>query len=99
MTRYAGGQSTVPLVMKIGELSRKTGIPPSKIRYYEKVGVLPAPKRTENGYRAYEGQAMARLELLQRGKVLGLTLDELSDLLRAAVPRSIPWSRGCWSRS
>lgn len=70
--------------MRIGEFARKTGVPLSKIRYYEKVGVLPAPKRTESGYRAYDGEAIARLELLQRGKLLGLTLGELSDLVRAA---------------
>lgn len=70
--------------MTIGELSRTTGVPPSKIRYYEKAGVLPPAKRTESGYRLYDGEAVGRLTLLQRGKLLGLTLAELADLLRAA---------------
>lgn len=70
--------------MTIGELSRTTGVPPSKIRYYEKTGVLPPPKRTESGYRLYDPAAAARLQLLARGKLLGLTLAELADLVRAA---------------
>lgn len=68
----------------IGELAEKAGVPKSKIRYYEKLGVLPAPERTRSGYRIYGEEAVARLEFLQRGKLLGLSLAELAELLRAA---------------
>lgn len=68
----------------IGELAEQTGIPPSKIRYYEKVGVLPLPTRTEAGYRLYDRDAVARLELLRRGKLLGLTLGEIGQVVQAA---------------
>lgn len=68
----------------IGELAEQTGIPPSKIRYYEKVGVLPPPTRTEAGYRLYDSDAVARLKLLRRGKLLGLNLGEIGQLLQAA---------------
>ena len=68
----------------IGELADQTGIPPSRIRYYEKVGVLPPAARTEAGYRLYSGDAVARIELLRRGKLLGLTLSEIGQLLQAA---------------
>lgn len=68
----------------IAELAEQTGISPSKIRYYEKVGVLPPAARTEAGYRLYDGEATARLELLRRGKLLGLTLGEIGQLLEAA---------------
>lgn len=71
-------------VFTIGQLAEKTGVPKSKIRYYEKLGVLPAPERTHSDYRIYGEQAVARLEFLQRGKLLGLSLAELAELLRAA---------------
>jgi DNA-binding transcriptional MerR regulator len=71
-------------MLTIGKLAEATGVPPSKIRYYEKVGVLPEPARTENGYRAYGEEALARLAFLQRGKLLGLSLTELAELARAA---------------
>lgn len=71
-------------MLTIGKLAAQTSVPPSKIRYYEKVGVLPAPERTPSGYRAYGEEAVARLEFLQRGKLLGLSLAELGELLRAA---------------
>ena len=70
--------------MTIGELARRTGIPTSKIRYYEKVGVLPPSQRTSSNYRVYGASAVARLELLSRGKLLGLTLSEVGMLVEAA---------------
>jgi DNA-binding transcriptional MerR regulator len=70
--------------MTVGQLAEATGVPPSRIRYYEKVGVLPAPARTPSGYRAYGEEAVARLAFLQRGKTLGLRLGEIAELLRAA---------------
>ena len=70
--------------MTIGELARRTGMPTSKIRYYEKVGVLPPSQRTDSNYRVYDASAVARLELLRRGKVLGLSLSEVGMLVEAA---------------
>lgn len=70
--------------MTIGELAEKTGVPETRIRYYEKVEVLPPADRTPNGYRAYGADAVTRLEFLQRAKLLGLRLAEVSELLRAA---------------
>ena len=70
--------------MTIGELAKRTSIPASKIRYYEKVGVLPRSQRTDSNYRVYDVSAVARLQLLGRGKLLGLTLSELGMLVQAA---------------
>ena len=39
--------------MKIGELAKATGTQTETIRYYERVGLIPSPKRTGSGYRAY----------------------------------------------
>jgi MerR family transcriptional regulator, copper efflux regulator len=40
--------------MKIQEFSKRTGVPAKTIRYYEEIGLLPAPARTENNYRQYD---------------------------------------------
>lgn len=44
--------------MKINELSKQTGINLETIRYYEKIGVLPEPKRQANGYRFYDENSL-----------------------------------------
>lgn len=44
--------------MRIGDLALRTGVSTDAIRYYEKEGLLPAPKRTDNGYRDYGPEAV-----------------------------------------
>jgi DNA-binding transcriptional MerR regulator len=63
--------------MKIGELAQRTGIPASTIRYYEKEGLLPKAQRGANGYRVYQDNALERLDLIQLGQNLGLSLDAI----------------------
>jgi DNA-binding transcriptional MerR regulator len=63
--------------MKIGELAQRTGIPASTIRYYEKEGLLPKAQRGSNGYRVYQDNALERLDLIQLGQNLGLSLDAI----------------------
>jgi DNA-binding transcriptional MerR regulator len=63
--------------MKIGELAQRTGIPASTIRYYEKEGLLPKAQRGVNGYRVYQDNALERLDLIQLGQNLGLSLDAI----------------------
>ena len=50
--------------MRIGELSKRTGISTSRIRFYEKRGVLSKAARGENGYREYPDTAMKMLSLI-----------------------------------
>ncbi|MGY1836327.1 MerR family transcriptional regulator [Blastococcus sp. SYSU DS0510] len=47
--------------MKIGELARRTGVAPRLLRYYEQQGLLEA-ERSDNGYRSYGEEAVARVE-------------------------------------
>ena len=63
--------------MKIGELADRAGIPASTIRYYEKEGLLPKALRGANGYREYEALTLERLDLIQLGQKLGLSLDAI----------------------
>ena len=45
---------------RISDAARRTGLPTSTLRYYERIGLLPAPERTDSGYRAYEERALDR---------------------------------------
>ena len=64
--------------MQITELARRAGVKVSTIRFYERSGVLAEPKRTSNGYRAYDGDDAVFVRFLRRGQELGFTLAELS---------------------
>ena len=72
--------------MRIGELSKKTGISTSRIRFYEKHEVLPKPTRKGNGYRAYPERAVKVLELIDAAQQLGFTLNEIRTSLSEAAP-------------
>lgn len=65
----------------INELVRESGIPSSALRYYERVGLLTPVGRTAGGYRLYDDRAVDRLEFIGRAKRLGLSLEEISDLV------------------
>jgi MerR family copper efflux transcriptional regulator len=71
--------------LKIGELARRTGLPIKTIRYYERRGLLEQPPRTEGGYRLYGPEEVARLRFVQRAKLLGLTLEEIRELVELAA--------------
>ena len=65
----------------IGVLSRETGVNIETIRYYERIGVMPAPPRTEGRQRVYDEDHLKRLTFIRRGRELGFTLDQIRDLL------------------
>jgi DNA-binding transcriptional MerR regulator len=71
--------------LRIGELARITGLSIKTIRYYERRGLLEQPSRTEGGYRLYGPEEVARLRFVQRAKLLGLTLEEIRELVELAV--------------
>jgi len=67
--------------MKIGELSRATGTHIETIRYYERIGLLPAPARTDANYRSYGDPHRARLSFVRHSRELGFTIEEIRSLL------------------
>ena len=67
--------------MKIGELSRATGTNIETIRYYERIGLLPAPARTDANYRSYGGEHRSRLSFVRHSRDLGFTIEEIRSLL------------------
>jgi MerR family mercuric resistance operon transcriptional regulator len=64
----------------IGELSRRTQCNIETIRYYERIGLLPRPRR-EGKFRRYDGDDVSRLKFIRRARQLGFTLDEVRSLL------------------
>jgi Cu(I)-responsive transcriptional regulator len=65
----------------IGTLGRKTGTKVQTIRYYEKVGLLPEPGRTEGGQRRYSDEELDRLAFIRHARQLGFPLDAIRELL------------------
>ncbi len=79
--------------MTIGALARQAGRRPSAVRYYERLGLLPAPVR-RSGRRDYEPQAIAQLAVVQFACAAGFTLREIRQLIRGfspAVAASARW--------
>ena len=74
----------------IGALATHTGANIETIRYYERVGLLPAPARSSGGYRLYGTNHVKRLNFIRRARVLGFSLAEVRKLLTLADQRSRP---------
>lgn len=68
--------------MRIGELARASGTPVETIRFYEREGLLPAPRRTGSNYRIYNAAHAERLGFIRQCRNLDMTLDEVRVLLR-----------------
>ena len=65
----------------IGTLSAATGVNIETIRYYEKIGLIPAPPRTVGRQRVYDSAHLKRLTFIRRSRELGFSLDEIRALL------------------
>jgi MerR family mercuric resistance operon transcriptional regulator/MerR family copper efflux transcriptional regulator len=69
--------------MKIGEVAAEAGVTVDTVRFYERVGVLPPPARTESGYRDYERDTIERIKLTRELQAIGFTLTDAVDALAA----------------
>jgi len=68
-------------LMKRGKLAQSTGCNLETIRYYEKIGLLHEPDRTESGHRVYSDDDQRRLKFVLRSRELGFSIEELRGLL------------------
>ncbi|WP_407792074.1 MerR family DNA-binding protein (plasmid) [Streptomyces sp. L7] len=68
--------------MRIGEAATVTGMTTKTLRFYEGRGLLPATPRAPNGYRDYGADTVARIDFIRRSRVAGLTLTQISDILK-----------------
>lgn len=76
--------------MKIGDVAKQVGVTPRTIRYYEEIGLLPAPdERVPGAHRTYSTGDVERLtELIRLKNLLGVSLDGLKDLVEAEDNRA-----------
>jgi len=76
--------------LRIGELARRAGTSTDTIRYYERLGLLRVPTRSESDYRLYSDVDVGRLLFIRRAKLLGLSLDDIRGLLGLAEEGACP---------
>ena len=72
--------------LSIGELARRTGVHIETIRYFERVGLLATPARTDGGHRIYSPSHLRALSFIKRARELGFTPDEVRAILTLGGP-------------
>lgn len=70
--------------MKIGQLAARAGSTSETIRYYERIGLLPRPDRTESNYRDYSQGDVERLAFIRHARSLGFELGDVRSLIDLA---------------
>ena len=79
-------------MFSIGELSSQTGVSTQTIRYYERIALLPEPRRAENGYRIYNNADIDRLRFVTRARQLDFSLDDIAEILAFRERNEAPCS-------
>lgn len=78
-------------LLKIGEVAAESGLPVKTVRYYEETGLLvPLVERSETGYRLFQPQVLNRLAFIRRSQALGLTLQEIQQILAVHDQGQLP---------
>lgn len=78
--------------MRIGEVSKKSGIPASTLRYYERIALIAAPRR-HNGQRSYDESIFEQLDIIKLAQSNGFSLGEIRMLLNSNDAFSLAWRR------
>lgn len=73
--------------MRIGQIAERSGVHAETVRYYERIGLVGAPRRTGAGYRDYDGEHLKRLTMIRHSRELGFSIAEIRILLRLANRR------------
>ncbi len=71
--------------MKIGEIASLTRVDTQTLRYYEKIGLLPAPIRMANGYRSYPDYSVERIRFIRHCRELDMSLEEVARILELST--------------
>ena len=71
-------------MLKIGDVSKRSGIGIEALRFYEKSGLLEKPSRTASGYRVYGADVLERLAFIKQSQALGFSLDEIRRIIEDA---------------
>ena len=68
-------------VMNIGQAAKASGVSAKMIRHYEEVGLIPAPGRTDSGYRQYTGADVQTLRFIRHARDLGFSIAVIGELV------------------
>ena len=71
-------------MLKIGEVSKRSGVGVEALRFYEKSGLLERPSRTYSGYRVYGEDVLERLAFIKQAQALGFSLEEVRRIIEDA---------------
>ena len=74
----------------IGAVAQAAGVSVHTVRFYERLGLLPAANRTESGYRVYPLDIVDRLGFIRQAQALGFRLEETREILRIKYARRSP---------
>jgi MerR family copper efflux transcriptional regulator len=80
-----GASAEEERLLKVGEVARLTGFSVKTLHHYEEEGLAEPAGRTEAGYRLYGEEEVARLKFIKQAKLLGLTLEEIKELVSLAA--------------
>lgn len=85
-------------ILKIGELAKRTGLTVRTLHHYDQVGLLTPANRSRAGYRLYDEKDLHRLQQIMSMRALGLSLQEIGEMLAAGDGRR-RWDRSGFARS
>ena len=72
--------------LTIGKLATRAGVNLETVRYYERIGIMPAPDRTTGGHRDYTGAHVQKLTFIRRARELGFSIEDIRALIELAEP-------------
>ena len=78
--------------LTIGKLANSAGINLETVRYYERIGLMPEPGRTDGGHRNYAAMHVRRLTFIRRARELGFAIEDIRTLLELAEPGRVSCS-------
>ncbi len=76
-------------MLTVGKAAQKLGLNPQTIYFYERIGLIPYLQRSSSGYRLFEDKDIERLSFIDRAKSLGLSLEEIKEILTLEEKQSL----------
>lgn len=73
-----------------GQVAKDLGIGVQTLHYYEREGLIPSPKRAQNGYRVYDAALVDRVRFIRKAQSLGLTLEDVKEIVELADRGACP---------